>query len=849
MTASHRFRSFLQNFFIVVCAVTTITCGGDSGTTPEDEPPQTKTLSISLEASQATSGGRIKVNGIPGNVSNVYAVVTVPSTASAPGGQSASAQTSRGIAIIERGADDELIVPLHPDAPMEGGDVNVRVTNGSNVTSNTVTMRIDPLPAAPGEFDALVGDLQTLVDTWLDATGMTRTDLDETPAEELSTFELPLLFVYYLIDSPDNPNSLRALADGDIPLFDDGEDLDRDVLDAIVARTELRAMVAEKIVFLGGVAPPDLPAPVVKAARVSRTATRTQECINPPDFDIGEDDCALLSEIMAYQSTLELEAQSALEKYKQGIRDAVLTLFSYGRAAKIAGGVASSFWAAETVEEGHLQLYPSQFISDETDFEVDTETFPEDFTSKGHWDNFRVSAVSNGWNFEKRLVQAFEQMYGAAQGLDVPEGVPTEPDFYDKYDGMVKSDLTKNAKEKILNDPSRELEYCAQMWHGIKCTGLPYSTGSSPSLMTDDNEKSYEPTETGSTTLLVETLPVFGLGRSTGETKVITTEELQVFIDPFQATRAVEEVQEFTVRIEGAENKEVAWSVEWPANNEGFLIEHEEGADVGTPSNPWQTPFAVKAKSLSNTGLREGKVDSDPREDEAFVRYAGAAIAITPGYRCINPGETIDFVAEVVGVEAPYNVIWKKVEGYGSINQSGRYQSLSQGTSEAIISAEVENHPELIDYANVRVGGCNCSFLIDIVGGTSFHGEGGDVAYLFSDFGGGFRNYQFFYQLEDLEGGKFEGSFSMNIFSSDNQSAPLPGQTGQYNISAAFTGAAGGSWFTESETSATVNITEHTSTYMVGTVSGTLINGNEQSVSLSGNFKAGNWVGGWPCGQ
>ncbi len=835
-------------FFVAVLAVALFTTCTSEETPhiPPIEPPIE--LTIGLSASSGAAASRVLVTGIPDNIDDVYAVVTPVSPR--------NARTEHGFGVIEKVDDDyELVVPIHPETPMQGGIVNVSVTNGSNVTSNVVQLDIGALPPAPGAFANLVGEVQAMLDAWLTANGKTRQELRDTDPEDLDARDVQVLFVHNLLDHPDNENSLAALASGDIPEYDDGEEpLDRDVFDSLIALSELSDYANERAATFDTLTTPDVAD--TTGALFARAATRM--CIEAPRFSIDADDCYKLAEVMRYQTQLELEAASAAEKYLDSIQNTILSAIGKTPAGKIAGGIATVYWAISTIEDSHKQLYPSEFISDETQVTVDPAVFPEDFDQPGQWSDFKVSAGSTGWNFEKALFTALQKAYKAGKGIDAndaidytPKPKPAFTGVQDKYNKMVKNRLTKDVKKGIQGDIQDEidLEYCPQTWHAIKCDEFAQGVNPDGGLDVEPNPSTnYEPTEVGTALLRVETMEVFGPGNSTAETVQIETEQLEVRLDPFQATADVEESITFFVNSLGAQDASVDWSVEWPPGNAGYLIDGGDQAAVGTPSDPWQTPFAVKIKSTSNTGLREGMVDSDPREDTALVSWAGGpTIMITPAAQCIENNQDVTLTAVVEGLPEP-TIIWTKEEGFATFVPSGEtcvVTGIPMGTDNTRMKATVEELPELFAYADIRTSACNCNFTVAVGGWNT---TGFDIAHQY-----GFGAIQWYIENPDPDSDVLLG---MSLFA-DPPLEPGPGGEGDFRISAVYFDGFDTWRIDQADTAAaaTMTILEHTTSAITGSVSGVLVQRNDpndpelitSSININMSFRSGHFSGGWPC--
>lgn len=713
---------------VVVFSLFLITCGSDSTTTPdEDTAPPSRVLTISLDASSGDPASRITINGIPNDVNWAYALVTVSGTAQMVGGRTV-AQNDSGVALIDRTASgDELVVPLHPLTPMQGGTVQIEVTNGTNITSNQVTLNINSLTQAPGAFDAMITKLENLVDGWIAQQGTTAEALRAVAGDQMSALELPAYLLHAIVSHPDNPNSLRAFADGDIPM-EGGDPVDRDLLDALAASSGLSAFLDEKNAFVDTLTAPDTP--VQFLAGGAHRSSAQFDCIEGPTFDIGPGNCRKLAEVMSYQAEIRLEKMGAVEKLQDDAIDAITTALSYARGAQIAWGILNTLWVADNIEEGSTGVYPSSFVSDQTDFTADPDVVPEDFTAPGKWSDFRVTAVSEGWRFDTVLKDAIDRAKGlensgwddeALQDFFDKAQEKTYADYVDKVQSHNKNVVYDGLKTELELDDIGKLEYCQQTWPGIDCTGPPFSEGSSPDLMVNSENLTYEPTEVGATTLEVKTSGIFGLIPPTAETKPIETKRIELFIDPFRAAADINESVGFTVRVENAEDETVEWYTEGtvPAD----FVPSGDQATVVTPSTPWSSPILLKARSLSNTGLRENMTNTDPREDTAPITHGEATVLVGPLGVCLKPGETQPYDATVLSSE-DQSVTWStEPPGTGSF-QGDVYEAPNTKVGPVTIIATSVADPEAQGFAQVTVGGCECWWTAIITGDRVFFWTG-----------------------------------------------------------------------------------------------------------------------------
>lgn len=850
-----RLRSLHRFVATVVLALATgsliSSCGGDSGTSPDDGGDETpRVLAISLDQSRGAPAGRIALDGLPDDVDAAYGLVTLPGAARrADGSARAETPDTFGIAFIRReDAGDSLVVPLHPVDPMAGGTVEIQITNGSTLTSNTVTLEIDGLDPAPGAYASMVANLQTLHEAWIAHHGTTKEALRAATADQLTPVELQLLLFHGIIDHPDNPNSLAAFAAGDVPLAGD-DVVERDVLDALTALSGVDGFIASQAALVDTLTPPAPSAQSYAASFAPRGPAR-RDCIEAPTFDIGSSDCFKLAEVMAYRAELDFEENSAVQQLQDDAVDVVSTALGYTRGAVVAWGIANTAWAADNIQAGSRGVYPAQFVSDATDFTTSPEVIPEDFTSPGQWSAFRVTAASEGWRFDDVVKDAFDKAKGLKGGFggntvdgliaDAANGQGVQDAVGMMEDSVKNAAWEKAAQELGLDDLTR-LEYCPQTWPNIDCTGLPFSEGSSPDLQVDSEALTYEPDRVGSSTLQVQTSSIFGLVTPTAETKTIETRRIEVFIDPFQATATTDETMNFTVRVENAENEEVEW---YPG--EGGSLPQDFQPDgssltIVTPSEEWESPILVKARSLADTGLREGKVNSDPREDEAPVAYEDGGVTVSPAFVCLTPDEPQTFSAVVTELENQ-EVTWTW-EGVGSMT-GATYTAPSTAGGEAVIIATSVENTDLKGFAQVVVAGCRCAFGATLSGDVSDSWTG-DYA-VWSSVQGGGTSFQFFPSSSNPTP-ILTGSVGTDI---------TAGMTGTFDLLSVqyFDGTAEGSFVgpVDGESPPQLQIFENDGVTIEGAITGTLGAGTvtePRRATLNVSFKAAELTsnGGIPC--
>jgi hypothetical protein len=172
---------------------------------------------ITLESNKGAPGDKIGIKGIPNDLTSLFAYVTV---------QGSNGESAAIIEQNEQGANYpfSLVVPIHPIEHFAGGKVNVEVSNGEKRCSpieTTVTSIGNPDSSEiKGAFAKTISQLQQSLSAEAASVGISveqlKGDLSELPQEFL------LLGInQFLIDHPDNPNSLTSLATRQTILLED----------------------------------------------------------------------------------------------------------------------------------------------------------------------------------------------------------------------------------------------------------------------------------------------------------------------------------------------------------------------------------------------------------------------------------------------------------------------------------------------------------------------------------------------------------------------------------------------------------------------------------------------------
>ncbi len=150
--------------------------------------------------------------------------------------------------------------------------------------------------------------------------------------------------------------------------------------------------------------------------------------------------------------------------------------------------------------------------------------------------------------------------------------------------------------------------------------------------------------------------------------------------------------------------------------NNGMTI----GLQAPDPGAGWTTPAILRARSQADTGSRNGKVDSDPRDGVAQIIPNIGSITVTPNGICIPLGGEREFSAVVHGMNNQ-DVTWSASAGSFT---GDTYHAPGSSVEEVTITATSVENPAIIGTAVVEVGDCDCYWSAVVTGAVTNAPEG-----------------------------------------------------------------------------------------------------------------------------
>ncbi len=637
--------------------------------------------------------------------------------------------------------------PPHPDG-IDGGDMELFFTDGVVSCEDPVGLEIEALPEAPGTIEDLIKESSELARTLIRSFGYEPEDIVDADIDEIPAVLIPMAVQLWSLDHPDNPDSLLArLQADDLPVDHAEEDLifAEALLAAsghvgnLEARQEVvQELVDETEVTVGFVGSADL---------LRQDVDEQQQGLCSPvegllEVEINND------QDLSYYMRKAHRAVAHGERVER-VSTVVGVLGTIPGPSSVAAAIVSLVMVVDQLmTNAHTDIYPRDLVDPQV--EGLTTDFAEDFTERGRWDSYSVTAEAPGWDATADIVDALISSVFAIKSL--PKGAFSMPtnvgqrltryldDFAQKaaselieeLGGNIKTWIAENALSAvnghvlgesglcmietgpwpditILNTSWLEIEYEGAVAGllGGDDAGDFCRPGSVPTSM-----REYEPTQTGVGSVKIEPSHAQFPSRTPEDAAFfehIDVNPIEVVVDPQE--RMGFPGQEMTIEgtIENAENQQGEWlhddleeiSTETPTDGPQRIT-------VRLPDSADDFPVFMKLNSVSNTGLRSSECDPYARAQLVVIR-SEEALDIVPRHRCIPEDGSLQMEAVAATEDPGAQVQWSSSSG--SIDESGYFEADSRGGVD--ITATVEG-TELEETATIRVGACGCFFDVRV---------------------------------------------------------------------------------------------------------------------------------------
>lgn len=793
-----------------------VSCGESEGPT---DPPGSALDDVTLSSSAARTFGKVYLAGLPAAKRADYEDYSVRILVEG---------AEPVITSVETDATGPYFhAILHPLTPNEGGPARVQIVH-ADATSPDRALQIEALPEAPGAYERLVNTLRTMVEQRAEWAGTTFEALAALEFDEVPDEHLALKYAQSYVEGGGGVDMVSLIDDEGGYLSAE----QRELLDRVLGYARLDLVVQADIDEFEQEAPSreSLPTTAKELGRracidVGPTISTAQELVD--------------AMVLAKLGDSALDPNGA-GRYLEALGWALTglgTVPGVGGTVATVAGVGVAVWQAAA--SGVRGVYPSELV--DLTFEIDKQEFDEDTETPGVWSEVMLIARSQGWVADKSIVNV---VLTTVSGY-VSVTQTTQLEAMDALRDVGMAEWNMEAQSHF-DENDGFVEFCSKQW-SVDISDPDYSTAAAleGKFAVDRDAQTVTPLAIGTDALRIATVPGLFAGQNRQRDAALETEKITVYVSP-AVIRVEDPGETVTVMasIQGAEVTSLYWDSGPGSWEDGTGDDTNEGGarPLKTPTNRNLYPFDVEVESTSRQGLR---ASGEPRRfDYVQIRLDEASISISPRDTCIQPGDTVQFEAEVEGLE-DYEVVWSmNQEGYGSLSPTGFYQSLSQGSSGAIITAHIAGMEEIMDSTTVEARGCDCSFrgFID-----AYPIGGSDVAVQSSNFGTWIHT--FFFETPETE------SWTIGMSLLGDEDGPVIGNTDTWRVSFTFAVDGSPAWiasFEDDEPGVFLEIEEFTAAHIRGGIRGSVVQRDQEgnitaSLPVSIDLQAGLMDGGWPC--
>lgn len=554
----------------------------------------------------------------------------------------------------------EFRIPPSPDFNPEGAITDLTITNGTYACP-PLSFAIDPLPAAVGDYETYVEDLDDglkhAIGLLAQSLGSDYSTLSNMPAAPENSL-LPLYLAVQILETyfAELPAATPEEQDILLRLLQQAEVVD--TLEDVIA--ELETWLVDHTSAITSLAPANSSA-LTRGTNAQQTlalvrAAGTDDCLHVPPPDISIDSTERLSDVMTGTLGKNMSTAFGGMATAMGFVSVALEPTGFlGSISDVAGVTATALKLGGDFIQG---IYPSRFIS--LTFDVESPIYEDKDLPRSKWDNAQARVASTGFSISR----AADEFALAAAGMSPVGGFlisgassTASTLFADEVDAAFES--LGNNLGCIRTD--------SQTWGPFDVNAPRYVketyTGTSITRMLRDE---YVPARIGQSTIQLDILgQAFG-GATIGASRPVTVEAKTITISPRNAvvTNPADPV-ELIVRID-AYKPELYNPTLLPGGNlpsPPDFTKLEDGlyrVIVTTSTEEKDFPMLFKVASTSQVLPPE----QPARED--FVKiHLGSAIEIAPPPGCIPVGETADLEAILSGFTNPESrmVTWNASAG------------------------------------------------------------------------------------------------------------------------------------------------------------------------------------------
>ena len=646
--------------------------------------------------------------------------------------------------LVEPGDDQSVhfAMPLHPANFMGGGQATLQLRIGE-LQCPPVELTIQPLPPAPGGALNAVAVLEDSIVSEAARIGYSREVLLGARQRDLPQEVFALALAVQLLAGPNNPDSARAILSE--------PDFDLAVLDGLFEVSGLSsAIVATPRVIASG-RPRSLSRGGGAGGMLALAA------IGPSLMALSQGTRGAGAEGQVYLTPAELDAQMAEQAYHasrlEGVnglaRDAVgLTLGAAGALSVLAGppgaaligGTATVGGLLLTAQTLQIEYYKGTLPSrmQALSLEVTRSDFEEDSEETGRWEA-SLTAASTGFSLGVGdvigAVPGLGKMVGSGgkillkrQGvelIDLPQGAEFILSQLDFMRGLMGKFIDAGLNESFpVVDPKTFVAVIDVDRPGERDYVEWSLLGADNAFVFMGDQSLYEPRREGSSELRVQTVGQRFQGQQRLMNQDLTVHPIVVTVTgPGGSGVRIPILPGEAIELGASSINAIDDRLQWTAPGGGSIAPLAQ-TDGGGPFRAVFTApdevgdYFVEVESMSRTGPRRS---GQPRR-YGLASLRAERLRIDPVAICIEPGNTESFRAFYPdGGDLPSSQVNWSAES-GRVDRGGNYTAPRSGRADRVTVSEKDN-PDISASASVRIGGCDCRWVLSSSGYGRLEGD------------------------------------------------------------------------------------------------------------------------------
>lgn len=615
-------------------------------------------------------------------------------------------------AYIERINDTEVefLVPVHPIDNMEGGDIELIISNEEETVSCAgLEFEIEPMEPAPGTLANSVDELQDAFEDLAGSFGYDPEELKSADVHSLDTFIQSIALGLQMIDGASNPNNLKNILAGTAPIFDEYENSEEqfELVEAVMAVSDFSGKLSELSGNLKSAAQHAGYNPLDRDSWPELENAKLNDRELPDEFASPKG----LDDLMASQSAYaaqndgllrEIEEVAGLALGSVSITTGLTGFAPISTATGLSAMVISLNHIAMDIAENTL---PSELQS--LELTAEPLEYIEEEVEPGKW-GATIVARSNGYTLDTPTILSNIPGLGKASSILRQKGVISE--LTEELTDLA-IDIFQTHFTAIMESGEGPFTIDPKEWGVVIEPGLDGVSDhfdwelSSQEKETDidpfefegpeeENESNYSPKAVGKADLIVRTESDKYQGQLRVANVSLEMKKIEINIqeNSSRGSRTTHRIGvgenyqiELWAEVENAVDKRVEWNYTVEEGPEPLIFEptitNEEPILLVAPEE--EALYAIEAKTLTTDGLR-GLDEAPQRNATTYVlvevEEEVESLTVTPDPACVELDMTPPpFTAYLGTEEIPITDLSHEIDGPGTLSSDGAYQPSAQG--------------------------------------------------------------------------------------------------------------------------------------------------------------------------